>query len=296
MTTIPFTRRYVLRWTAGAAGLAVASRLPTLALAAKKRIPIGLQLYSIRQDCQKDFDAALKWVAEQGFEGVEFAGYYKYKDDPKGLRKKLDELKLAAAGTHIGAGSFTEENLKKTIEFHKTIGCRFLIVPGDGRFTKPDESKEFAAFMSKAAQALKPHGLFCGYHNHTQEHEKKDGDKTYWDLFAERTSKDVILQNDVGHTRFAGLDPVDVLKKHPGRTRTTHIKGRLPKDAPATAKPFVGQDTIRWKDLVTACYDVAGTEWFIIEQENYPDGKSPMECTKISLDGFKKILTGMGKA
>lgn len=289
-------RRSALRWTAGAAGLISLGRRPAFGAAApKKRIPIGLQLYSIRGDCGKDFDAALKWVADQGFDGVEFAGYYKYKEDAKGLRKKLDELKLVAAGTHIRADSFVGDNLKKTVEFHKVLGCRFLIVPSDGRFTKPDESKVFATFMNDTAKALKPDGLACGYHNHSHEHEQKDGDKTYWDLFAERTSKDVILQNDVGHTRFAGLDPVDVIKKHPGRTKTTHIKGRLPKDAPATAKPFVGQDTIRWKELVTACYDVGGTEWFIIEQENYPDGKTPIECARISLDGFRKILTSMGK-
>ncbi len=287
-------RRDVLRF--GAAGLC-ASALPSELFAAPKvpKIPIGLQLYSIRDDCKKDFDGALKWVAEQGFEGVEFAGYYGYQNDAAGLRKKLDELKLKAAGTHIGAGALRGDALKKTVEFHKAIGCNFLIVPGDGDFTHPVKSKDFAEFMTKTAETLKAEGLSCGYHNHDREFTMKDGDKTYWDLFAERTSKDVILQQDVGHTVFAGADPVAYVRKHPGRTKTTHIKGRLPKGAPPEAKPFVGQDTIKWKDLVTAYYEVGGTEWFIIEQENYPDGKTPMECTKISLDNFRKILGEMGK-
>jgi sugar phosphate isomerase/epimerase len=292
MTNPKITRREAIAWTAATAGAMAA---PALALREEKRIPIGLQLYSVRDVGGKDFDGMLKQVAEMGFEGVEFAGYGKYGKDPEGLRKKLDELKLVACGTHIGAGSFEGAKLKETIAFHKTIGCKFLIVPGDGRFFDPVKSKDYAEFLNKTAEALKPEGLFCGHHNHDKEHTAKDGDKSMWDHFAERTSKDVILQNDVGHTRYAGLDPVDVLKKHPGRTKSIHVKDRLPKDAPPAAKPFVGQGTIRWKELVTVCYEVAGTEWFVIEQENYPDKLSSMECTKISLDGFKKILKEMGK-
>lgn len=259
-----------------------------------KKIPVGVQLYSVRKHCGEDFDGTLKQIAEMGFEGVEFAGYYKYAGDPAALRKKLDELGLKAAGTHIGANSLVGDNLKKTIDFHKAIGCAFLICPGDKRFTDPEKSKDFAELMNKAAEALKPEGLSCGYHNHVDEFTKKHEGKTYWDLFAERTTKDVLLQLDVGHARFAGLDPAEIARKHPGRTRSTHMKGRLPSGTQGK-KPFIGQDTIDWKSLITACYEVAGTEWFVVEQEDYPDGKTPMECTRISLEGFKKILAEMGK-
>jgi len=285
------SRRDILKWSAvGAAALAA----PRSVLGQdKKHIPIGLQLYSVRDVAGKDFDGALKQVAEMGFEGVEFAGYGKYGKDPEGLRKLLDSLKLKAAGTHIGAGSFTGDNLKKTIDFHKTIGCSFLIVPGDGRYTHPEKSKEYAEFMTKTAEALKAEGLFTGHHNHTQEFQKADGDKTYFDLFAERTSKDVILQQDMGHTMAANVDPTAIVRKYPGRIKTTHIKNR-----PAKAsgkKPFVGEDNFDWKAYVTACYEVGGTEWFTLEQEEYPDGKTSMECTKISLDGLKGVLKDLGK-
>ena len=283
------TRRDMLRWTAAGA---LTAALPIRSRAqAGKRIPIGLQLYSLRDI--KDIDVVLKNAADLGFEGVEFAGYGKDKDDAAGLKKRLDELKLRAAGTHIGAGSFVGDALKKTVDFHKTIGCTFLIVPGDGRFTNPEKSKEFAEFMNKTAEALKPEGLFTGYHNHDQEFLKKDGDKHYWDLFAERTSKDVILQQDMGHTMYAGADPIAVVRKAPGRIKTTHVKCRPPKGSQGK-KPFVGEDFFDWKGYITACYEVGGTEWFTIEQEEY-DGKSSVEGTKISLDNFKKILKEMGK-
>ncbi len=285
------TRRDVLKLTV--AGIAMGAGGRVLFAEDKKRIPISVQLYSVRDVCAKDFDSALKQMADLGFEGVEFAGYYKYASDARGLKKKLDDLHLRAAATHIGAGEFAADKIDKTIEFHKTIGCKFLIVPGDKRFTDPEKSKELAELMTKTAERLKPEGLYCGYHNHTAEFQK-DGDKTYWDLFAERTSKDVVLQQDVGHTVYAGVDPVALVKKYPGRTKTTHIKGRLPQGTQGK-KPFVGQDLVDWKSYLGACYAVGGTEWFSIEQEEYPDGKSSVECTKISLDGLKTILTELGK-
>lgn len=287
MTNNDLSRRDILKLTvAGALSAAVPARAQE-----KKRIPVGVQLYSVRADCAKDFDAALKQVAEMGFEGVEFAGYYKYAEDAAGLRKKIDELGLKAAGTHVRAASFEGDNLKKTVEFHKTIGCRFLIVPGDRRFTDPEQSKQYADFMNKAAEALKAEGMFCGHHNHTNEFKKAD-DKTYWDLFGERTSKDVILQMDIGWVRAAGLDPIDLMNKFPGRIRSTHVKA---KPSSGQGKAFIGQDEFDWKRVLTACYNVGGTDWFVIEQEEYPDSKSPMECTKISLDGLKAILKEIGK-
>ncbi len=277
--------------------LALAHGAPALAAPKKavpRKIPIGLQLYSVRDACAKDMDGTLARVAEMGFAGVEFAGYHSYGKDPEGLRKKLDALKLKVAGTHIRADSFGPDKLKATIDFHKTIGCRFLIVPGDGRFTDPEKSKDYAKVMTETAAALKPEGLFCGHHNHTKEFEKA-GDKTYWDLFAERTSKDVILQNDLGWTKLAGYDPVDTIKRYPGRTRTAHFKAKLPKGAEGK-KPFIGQDIMDWKGIIVACDEVGGTEWFTIEQEDYPDGLSPLDCVRTSLTGLKKILAEMKRA
>jgi sugar phosphate isomerase/epimerase len=288
----PVSRRDFLKW--GAAAGAVALARPTSLLAQdKKHIPVGLQLYSVRDVLGKDFEGTLTKVAEMGFEGVEFAGNFgKYGKDPEGLKKLLDGLKLKAAGTHTGAGTLAGDKLKDTVAFYKALDCRFLIVPGDGRFTDPEKSKEFAEFMNKTAEALKADGMFTGYHNHDAEFRKKDGDKTYWDLFGERTNKDVIMQQDMGHTMWAGVDPIAVVKKYPGRIRTTHIKNRPAKTT--GKKPFVGEDNFDWKAYVTACYEVGGTDWFTLEQEEYPDGKSSLECTKISFDAFKAVLKDLG--
>ena len=291
----PVTRRDFMKWGAAAGAVALA-RPASLFAQDKKHIPVGLQLYSVRDVLGKDFEGTLAKVAEMGFEGVEFAGNFgKYGKDPEGLRKLLDSLKLKAAGTHTGAGNLAGDKLKETISFYKTLGCTLLIVPGDGRYTKSDATnKEYAEFMTKAAEVLKAEGLFTGHHNHTQEFAvEKESGKSYFDLFAERTSKDVVIQQDMGHTMAANVDPTAIVKKYPGRIKTTHIKNRPAKST--GKKPFVGEDNFDWKAYVTACYEVGGTEWFTLEQEEYPDGKSSLECTKISMDGFQAVLKSLGK-
>jgi len=280
------TRRSFLG-IAGTAPLAWALSGPAPACKVR-RIPIALQLYSVRGDCKQNFDAALDEVAGMGFEGVEFAGYYGYAGKAAELRERLDALKLKAAGTHISLDTMQGDALKSTIEFHQAIGCRFLIVPGNPAFTDPEKSKPLADTFNQLAATLKPLGMFCGYHNHTGEF-KKDGDKTYWDLFAERTSKDVILQQDCGWTWAAGFDPAAYVLKYPGRTKTAHIKPTVRKEDIAK-KAILGQDSVDWPAVLTACASKGGTEWFVLEQESYPDGKTPMACTRESLAGLKALL------
>ena len=248
---------------------------------------ISVQLYSVRDDCAKDFDAALARIAKMGFAGVEFAGYHNYGGKAKELRAKLDELGLVAAGTHIRTGSFRGDELQRTIEFHQILGCKFLLVPGDGDFTDPEKSKTLAETFNRTAATLKPLGMFCGYHNHAGEF-KKDGAKTYWDLFAERTSQDVVLQQDCGWSATAGKNPAELVRRYPGRTKITHFKPTVVKEE-AGKKAILGQDSVDWVSVLKACREAGGTEWITVEQEIYPDGKSPMECTELSLAGLKKI-------
>ena len=282
------SRRRLLA-TGGAMAVTLASSRSGAAVA--RKIPVALQLWSVRKDCEKDLDGALARVAELGFAGVEFAGYFAYQRNPEGLRKRLDQLHLTAAGTHIHVESLSDSQLAGTVAFHKTLGCKFLIVPGDKRFTTPKGNLEYAGVMNRAAQALAPHGMFCGHHNHTDEF-KKIGPITFWDQFATHTSKNVILQQDVGWSTVAGQDPVALVRRYPGRTRSAHFKAKLPTGPDQGKKPIIGQDTIDWRALITACTEIGGTEWFVLEQEDYPDGLTPFESVQASFAGLKKILAG----
>jgi sugar phosphate isomerase/epimerase len=288
MRNTPLSRRRFIQastLTVAAVGLRHSFQLEA---ADARKLPVALQLYSIRNDCAKDFDAALDEVAKMGFDGVEFAGYHKYDAKPAELRKKLDDLNLKVAATHIGTGNFRGDALKRAIDFHQAVGCRFLIVPGDRDFTNPEKCEALAETFNQTAAVLKPLGMACGYHNHTGEF-KKHGDKTFWDLFAERTSKDVILQQDCGWTAAAGLDPVEMMKRYPGRMKSTHFKPTVVNDEPGK-KAFLGQDSVDWAAVIEGCRKFGGTEWITLEQEAYPDGKTPMECTAVSFVALKKLL------
>jgi sugar phosphate isomerase/epimerase len=278
-----WTRRSVLKM----AGIGTLAEM----LPKSKQIPIAVQLYSVRADCRKDFNGALDQVAKMGFEGVEFAGYYDYAGKAADLKSKLRALNLKAAGTHIGLDTLQGDALKSTIEFHQIIGCNFMIVPSSPLFTDPEKSKGLAETFNRVAEILKPLGMACGYHNHTAEF-KKDGDKTYWDLFAERTTKEVILQQDCGWAAAAGFDPAAYIRKYPGRSKTLHFKPTVI-GADAKKKPILGQDSVDWAAVYTAGSSAGGTDWIVVEQELYPDGKPAMECTQESLAGLKKILAAL---
>lgn len=280
------TRRNFLKSSVVAG--AAASLTPSLLRAAEKNIPIGVQLYSVRDDCAKDFDAALARIAKMGFTGVEFAGYHKYNGKAKELRQKLDDLGLKGVSTHIGMGSLRPPELEKTIEFHQIVGCKYLICPGDGDFTDPDKCLKLAETFNKTAEVLKPLGMACGYHNHTKEFTKL-GDSTYYDLFAARTSDDVVLEQDCGWSASAGLQPAELMRKFPGRTKLVHFKPMVLK-GDKDKKAIIGEDSVDWVATLAGCRTVGGTEWIFVEQEAYPDGKTPMECTELSLAGLKKIL------
>ncbi len=282
------TRRSFLG-VAGAVPLAWAG---TRALVhAAPHIPIALQLYSVRNDCKANFDAALEQVAAMGFAGVEFAGYYHYTGKPAELRARLDALKLKAAGTHVRMGDLRGDALKATIDFHQAIGCRFLVCPGDAAFTDPAKYQAFADEMTRVADALRPHGLFTGYHNHVNEFKTVDG-TTFWDAFASRTGKDIILQQDCGWTMAAGLDPAAYIRKYPGRSKSLHYKPTV-REGDAGKKAIFGQDSVDWKAVYEASRTVGGTEWIVLEQEVYPDGKTPMESTRESLAGLKAMLAAL---
>lgn len=289
------TRRDALKISA--AGLAVSALAPTLLAAEKPKAKISLQLYSVRGEFKQGLVKVLEKVSKMGFEGVEFWGgsrYNDYSSKPAELKKILDDLNLIAAGTHTGTRSISKGSIKKTMDFHAAIGCKYLIVPGDGAFCHPERSKKLAETFNEAAVTLKTAGLYCGYHNHQNEIRKAKGEesKTWWDLFAERTSEDVVLQQDVGWTTSAGVDPVPLITRYPGRTKIVHFKPAVVR-GDKDKKPIIGEDSVKWLSIIKACQGVGGTEWMTIEQEKYLRGKSSMECSELSLKGLKKILAEM---
>ncbi|MHA4870914.1 sugar phosphate isomerase/epimerase family protein [Duganella sp. PWIR1] len=252
---------------------------------------LAVQLWSVKDEIKQDFEGTLDKLSKLGFQGVEFAGEFgKYQADPAGLSAFLKKTGLQCAGAHMHVDKLNAANFKATTDFYKAVGCNRLIISMDQRAASKEGSAELAKELSTLSVKLGGQGMKLGYHNHEQE-MLGDKDQTNWDLLAKNTPKDFILQQDVGWTTYAGKDPVDYVKKYPGRTVTTHYKAKFFKGA--TGTPIIGQDRTDWSGLTKAVRSVGGTEWIIIEQEEYPNGMGQLETVAASLRGLQGVLAKM---
>jgi sugar phosphate isomerase/epimerase len=269
----------------GAARTLTAANMQLSAAGGKKMIPIGLQLYSVRSECAKDPAGTIAAVAKMGYKAVEFAGYYN--QSAADLRKILDANGLACCGTHTALATLLGDELAKTIEFNKTLGNPFLIVPGlpKERTASKKAWQDTAALFNELADKVKPHGMRVGYHNHTIEFKALDGELP-WDTFFGNTKKEVIMQFDTGNAMIGGGDPVVFLKKYPGRAVTVHLKP-FSKSNP---KAVIGEDELPWKEIFDLCETTGGTQWYIVEYE--VAGVPALEAVAKCLEGLRK----MGKA
>ncbi len=250
---------------------------------------LSVQLWSVKDDVSKDFEGTLTQLAGMGFQGVEFAGNFgSYANDAPGLNKFLKKTGLKVSGAHVGFDKFTPENFSQTVKFYKTIGCPYLIIPMDKRAATLDGAKAVAQELSALEQQLKHSGMHMGYHNHKQEMLDQNGD-TSWNVIAKNTPATVVLEQDVAWTEAAGKDPVTVVRQNPGRFLATHYKAAAPVEG-NKENPIIGLDTTDWKSLIIANRTVGGTQWFVVEQEIYPEGMTPLQSVAASLKGLQQIL------
>ncbi len=248
------------------------------------RIPIALQLYSVRHEMEQDVQATLEAVAKMGYDGVEFAGYYDWSAED--LRAVLDKNGLRCAGTHTRLETLTPENLSETIVYNKTLGNKFLIVPSlpaihsGSRQAWLDAAVQFNDIAARA----EPEGMEVGYHNHFVEFQPLEGELPM-DTFFGNTREDVVMQLDLGNALHGGGDPISFLHKYPRRSRTIHLK----EYSSGYDKALIGEGEVDWQEVFRLCEEQGVTEWYIVEQENY--ALPPIECVARCLDN----LRAMGK-
>ena len=293
-------RRFISGTAAGVAGLIAAAQsggntAPWPRISPERenemaRIPIALQLYSVRHEAAEDLAGVLTKVAEMGYEGVEFAGLYDH--SPADARKMLDDNGLKCAGTHIGLDTLLGDQFEASIEMHQTLGNKFPIVPGLGEQYRnsADAWKKTAGLFNELAEKLKPYGMRTGYHNHSIEFQAMDGEIP-WDIFFGNTVDDVVMQLDTGNAMSGGGDPVAILEKYPGRAATIHLKPYSPslaKENPHAAfRPAIGEDETPWEKVLGLCEAQGKTEWYIVEYES--DKYPPMEAVEKCLQALKAM-------
>jgi sugar phosphate isomerase/epimerase len=268
--------------------LALAAAAPALpAIAQSKRIPIGLELYSVRDELKKDLDGTVRAVAKLGYEDVEFyAPYYQWTEaQAKGVRKLLDDLGVRCLSTHNGPQSFDAAGISKAIGLNQIIGSKFIVWASAGTINGIDGWKAVAERLNQASEKFQPLGLHAGYHNHAAEFKPVDGQRPM-EVLAANTSKEIMLQLDVGTCVEAGSDPVAWINRNPGRIRSIHCKDWSP-DAGKGYKVLFAEGVAPWKQIFDAAEKTGGVEYYLIEQEGsaYP----PLETVERCLATYKKM-------
>jgi sugar phosphate isomerase/epimerase len=255
--------------------------------ASKVKLPLATQLFPVAKDFDADMKGTLKIIKAAGYDGVEFFGGLKYVAQE--LKLSLDEAGLQIAGWHTPWDYLTPSAIHSTITYNKVLGNQFLIVPW-----RPDEVLEtresclqFAAELTWVADILAMYGMVTGYHNHAKEFAPtKDTNELPWDIIAQNTPSNVVMQNDIGNGMGGGGDMLNLLKKYPGRGTTVHLKPFAENrestffDAPNCH--------IDWNDYFNTCRTTAGTRWYIIEyldRTRFPG--DPMAGLKASADWFR---------
>jgi sugar phosphate isomerase/epimerase len=258
--------------------------------AARKRVPVGIELYSVRDELAKDLPATVRAVAKMGYEVVEFfSPYYQWTSDyAKEVRRLLDELGIRCLSTHNSASVFTPEGINKAIELNQIIGSKSIVMASAGRVEGVDGWKGVAERLTRTADKLKPLGLRAGFHNHKLEFLATDG-KRPMDVLAANTPKQVTLQLDVGTCVDAGYDPVAWIQANPGRIRSLHLKDWAA-GAAADEKSYrvlFGEGDSPWKKIFAAAEAKGGAEYYLIEQEG--SRFSSLETAERCLASYKKM-------
>jgi sugar phosphate isomerase/epimerase len=280
MTSYDLLSRRSFLTTAAALSLAPA-------FAKGKKIPVGLELYSVRDVLQKDLDGTVRAVAKMGYAGVEFySPYFDWTpEQAKEKRKLLDDLGIRCYSTHNSSTSFAPENLAKAIDLNHILGSKFIVMASSGNPQGLDGWKTVAERLNAGAEKMKSAGLRAGYHNHQKEFIPLDGVRPI-EVLAKNTGKNVMLQLDVGTCIEAGSDPVAWIEQNPGRIHSIHCKDWSP-DAGKGYKVLLGEGVAPWKKIFAAAEKVGGVEYYLVEQEGYslPSTETAERC----LAAFKQL-------
>lgn len=254
-------------------------------LPGKKNIPVGLELYSVREGLKTDLMGTVRGVGKMGYQCVEFyAPYYEWTVDyARQVRKELDDLGVRCYSTHNERKSFTREGLTKAIELNQALGARYIVMAHPGEVKDIDGWKQVADVLNKGNQQLAEHDMHAGYHNHDLEWKPVDGQKPI-ELLASSTEKSIALQLDVGTCLATGNDPVAWVEANPGRIRSMHLKEWSPEKG---YHVLFGEGVAPWKKLFAAAESKGGVEYYLIEQEG--SDYSEMETAERCLAAYKKL-------
>jgi len=268
----------------GSAGALAAAALPW-ATSATSNIPVGLEMYSVRNTMAKDLNGTVRAVAAAGYQGLEFyAPYYDWTPaQAKDMRKLLDDLEIRCFSTHNDSAFFSPEKIGHAREVNLILGSKYMVMASSHEGATQDAWKKVAELLNTASDTLTAGHLGVGYHNHQTEWKPVDGVRPM-EILAKNTKPTVMLQLDVGTCIEAGSDPVAWIKANPGRIRSMHCKEWSPEPGKGYSVLF-GEGVAPWKQLFAAAENDGGIEYYLVEQEG--SRFSEIETAQKCLQAFR---------
>jgi sugar phosphate isomerase/epimerase len=242
---------------------------------------IGLALYTVRDDCERDLAQTLRDVAALGYQGVEF--YSLYGNDPADVRRWLDELGLVASSRHTQL-AVLEGDLRLLAGEVATLGTDRVAQSWIDPLSSLDEAKRWAERVVAIAGRVAEQGLRFGFHNHWTEPVPREG-VSFLDLLLEQPAELLWLQLDLGWIWEAGADPATWLDKARGRSPVVHVKDFRDRGT-ATHCP-VGDGEVGYDRVLPVAVE-AGVEWLLVEQDE-TDGPA-LAAAERSLDYVRRVL------
>jgi sugar phosphate isomerase/epimerase len=244
---------------------------------------VGLMLYTLRDECERDLEGTLRAVAELGYEGVEFDALHG--NSPERVRALLDELGLVAVGRHAEL-AMLEANLHELAEELRTLEADRIalswIEPPRSRADGLAKVERLAGLALEAQEA----GLRLGFHNHGSELTRLDEDGTFLDLLRELPKDLLWFELDLGWVWHAGVDPVTELQRTRGRCPLVHVKDFSSRDDRDDVP--VGEGAVGYERVVPAAVD-AGVEWLLVEEDDV--APPAFDAVARSLSALRSMLS-----
>jgi sugar phosphate isomerase/epimerase len=238
--------------TLGAAAVTLAASRPEGLLAPRRKLKrVGLQLYTLRNQMEKDLPGTLAHVSQIGYKEVEFAGYFGR--SPNEIRALLEKNGLTAPSSHVGYPTDWSE-WKKTVADAKTAGHQYVTVAWtpDEKRNRPGGFKAVAEDFNRAGAEAKKAGLHFAYHNHDYELKSPNSGELPLDTLFKNTDPSLVtFEMDLYWMVKGGSDPIEYMKKYPGRVSLVHVKDATPDRSMAD----VGKGTIDFPKIFA--YDAA---------------------------------------
>ncbi|MDR0495842.1 MAG: sugar phosphate isomerase/epimerase [Treponema sp.] len=238
---------------------------------------IGIQLWSVKDVLEKDFAGTLEKLAQMGYTGVEFAGYYGL--SAQEMKDILSKNRLKSIGSHIGIDRLTG-SLDEEIAYHKALGTEYLICPYYDIKTG-DDALALAKILQPVIEKITGAGFKFAYHNHAHEFGLSGGEY-FLDILFQNLPPGACMELDVFWTAYAGIDHFAFMKKHEGRLKLLHIK-QIDKEKHCVD---VEKGILDFKEIIPKARGF-GVEQFIVEQEEFT--VSSVASAKNNVDFLKKL-------